>query len=62
MAIVSLTLLIRFLEIRDGKKRKLEHDGISDTEAPSTTVTESEKVADGAISDALRGDSTTIVK
>ena len=62
VAIVSLALLIRILEIRDGKKRILERDGFSDTEAPSTTATESDKVADGAISDALKGDSVTVMK
>jgi hypothetical protein len=62
VAIVSLTLLIRFLEIRDGNKLKLEQDGIGDTEAPSTTGTDSDKSADGAILDALKGDSITIMK
>ena len=56
VAIVSLSLLIRFLEIRDRRKRRSEQDGISDTEAPSINASESEQAADGAISDALKGD------
>ena len=54
VVIVALSLLIRFLEIRDGKIRAQKEDGISDTEAPSVIATESDKLADAAVSDVLQ--------
>jgi hypothetical protein len=61
VAIVFLSLLIRVLEIRDGKIRARKKEGSSDNEAPSITATEPENVADGAILEALKGEGVNAV-
>jgi hypothetical protein len=56
VALVTLSLLIRFLEHRDGKIRARKEYGFSDTEASSVPATESEKGADGAGPNVFKGE------
>lgn len=60
VAIFLLSLLIRFLQLRDEKNYVLTKDGTSDTEATTTAATNPETVADGAISDVLKGEGVNI--
>jgi hypothetical protein len=46
---ISLALLIRFFELRDGNIRARKEHGISDTEAPSLVATEPDKAAHEAV-------------
>ena len=56
VALVTLSLLIRFLELRDGKIRAQKENGFSDTEASPVPATEPEKVADGAAPHVFKGE------
>jgi ACS family pantothenate transporter-like MFS transporter len=56
VALITLSLLIRFLELRDRKIRARTEHGFSDTEASSVRITEPEKAADGAAPQIFKGE------